>query len=86
MKNLSTVINVVLVPAVAVLFYMVLSGKNTPEPVKREINLPQASADGLSVAYVNMDTLQVYYNYYKELMEQFQAEAKSAEKRLLQTD
>lgn len=83
MKNLSSVLNIVLLAAVAVLFYLVLGSKSEPTQEAKVVTLPSAASEGLSVAYVNMDTLQVYYNYYKELMEEFQAEAKQAEEALL---
>ena len=83
MKNLSSVLNIVLLAAVAVLFYLVLGNKSEPTQEGKVVTLPTADGKGLSVAYVNMDSLQVYYNYYKELMEEFQAEAKSAEDALL---
>ena len=83
MKNLSSVLNIVLLAAVAVLFYLVLGSKSGPTQEAKVVTLPAANSEGLSVAYVNMDSLQVYYNYYKELMEEFQAEAKRAEEALL---
>lgn len=83
MKNLSSVLNIVLLAAVAVLFYLVLGSKSEPAQGAKVVTLPSAASEGLSVAYVNMDSLQVYYNYYKELMEEFQAEAKKAEEALL---
>ncbi len=83
MKNLSSVLNIVLLAAVAVLFYLVLGSKSEPIPEAKLVALPSVTSEGLSVAYVNMDSLQVYYNYYKELMEEFQAEAKRAEEALL---
>lgn len=83
MKNLSSVLNIVLLAAVAVLFYLVLGSKSEPAKEAKVVTLPSAASEGLSVAYVNMDSLQVYYNYYKELMEEFQAEAKKAEEALL---
>jgi outer membrane protein len=83
MKNLSSALNILLLVAVAVLFYLVLGTKGEPTQEAKVVTLPSAASEGLSVAYVNMDSLQVYYNYYKELMEEFQAEAKGAEEALL---
>jgi len=83
MKNLSGVLNVVLLAAVAVLFYLVLGNKNTTEEPVKEVTLPSVSATGLSVAYINMDTLQVYYNRFKNLREDFLKEAKQAEQILI---
>ncbi len=83
MKNLSGVLNVVLLAAVAVLFYLVLGNKNAVEDPVKAVNLPSVSETGLSVAYVNMDTLQVYYNHFKNLREGFLEEAKKAEQILI---
>lgn len=82
MKNVSNVINIVLLAAVAVLFFLVLSDQNQPVQEEKEVVLPPSDFEGLSIAYVNMDSLQVHYNYYKEIMEDFQAEAKQAEEAL----
>ena len=83
MKNLSSVLNVVLLAAVAVLFYLVLGGKTEPVEEAKVVTLAPKDSEKLSVAYVNMDSLQVYYNYYKQLLEEFQVDAKKAEKALL---
>ena len=81
MKNVSILLNVILLGAVSVLFYLVLgsqeSAEQTAEP--KVVTLPASDSEALSVAYVNMDSLQLYYNYYKELMEEFQEEAEKAE-------
>lgn len=69
MKNLSIVINIVLLAAVAVLFYLVLSGKSgssTPEVASLESSLDKIEGD-IAIAYVNSDTLLSKYDYFKDI-------------------
>ncbi|MEQ8685270.1 MAG: OmpH family outer membrane protein [Imperialibacter sp.] len=69
MKNLSTVLSVVLLAAVAVLFYLVLSNKNAssePEVASLDSSIDRISGD-LSIAYVNSDTLLSKYEYFKDI-------------------
>lgn len=71
MKRLSLVLNVVLFALVAVLFYLHFSeGKATPAAgVNRDI----ASGGGgtsLSIAYVNVDSLEAHYGYFQKKREE----------------
>ncbi|CAD5250759.1 MULTISPECIES: OmpH family outer membrane protein [unclassified Imperialibacter] len=69
MKNLSTVLSVVLLAAVAVLFYLVLSNKaasSEPELANLDSSIDRISGD-LSIAYVNSDTLLSKYEYFKDI-------------------
>ncbi|WOK08826.1 OmpH family outer membrane protein [Imperialibacter roseus] len=69
MKNLSTVLSVVLLAAVAVLFYLVLSNKSAssdPEVASLDSSIDRISGD-LSIAYVNSDTLLSKYEYFKDI-------------------
>ncbi|MFO7940945.1 MAG: OmpH family outer membrane protein [Bacteroidales bacterium] len=61
MKKLSLVLNLVLVIAVAALFYLHFGG--TPEPVKGSVEGTQTTSD-FQVAYVNIDTLIANYQMY----------------------
>jgi outer membrane protein len=68
-KNLSTVLSVVLLAAVAVLFYLVLSNKSAssePEVASLDSSIDRISGD-LSIAYVNSDTLLSKYEYFKDI-------------------
>jgi outer membrane protein len=68
-KNLSTVLSVVLLAAVAVLFYLVLSNKSTSpetEVASLDSSIDRISGD-LSIAYVNSDTLLSKYEYFKDI-------------------
>tara|TARA_R110002012_G_scaffold160472_1_gene322369 strand:- start:11260 stop:11907 length:648 start_codon:yes stop_codon:yes gene_type:complete len=68
-KNLSTVLSIVLLAAVAVLFYLVLSNKSAssdPEVASLDSSIDRISGD-LSIAYVNSDTLLSKYEYFKDI-------------------
>ncbi|MCT4623702.1 MAG: OmpH family outer membrane protein [Schleiferiaceae bacterium] len=83
MKNASGIVSIILLISVGILFFLVLDKDKSKGEEPKVVTLPPSNSEGLSIAYVDMDSLQVYYNYYKELMEEFQAEAKRAEEALL---
>jgi outer membrane protein len=60
MKNLSLILNIVLLVAVAVLFYLHFS---SAKPVASEGS--SVAPGDLSVAYINSDTVLKYYDYLK---------------------
>ena len=73
MKNLSLVLNVVLLVAVIVLYVLYFKGSsNAP---KTSLSDTTALAD-VRVAYVNLDTLNKYDEYMKSNEEKFKAKAK----------
>lgn len=83
MKNLNTILNVVLLVAVAVLFglYFNLKG-DTTKPAT-----PLATADSVAVmpiAYVNVDSLLTNYYYSRDLNEQILRKTESAQATLNQ--
>lgn len=67
MKNLNSIINVVLAIAIAVLFYLHFSsGKKT-----KIANAAKAScAKGCIIAYFEMDSVQNHFEYYKEIIKE----------------
>ncbi len=76
MKNLSLILNVVLLVAVIVLYVLYFKGNsNTP---KTSLSDTTALAD-VRVAFVNVDTLNKYYEYLKVNEEKFAAKAKKYE-------
>src|SRR5690349_11497609 len=75
MKNASLILNIVLLVAVGVLFYLHFSSSR-----------PAAAADGsavepgdLNVAYINSDTVLKYYDYLKVNKEQLEEKGKKME-------
>jgi outer membrane protein len=70
MKNLSLILNIVLLVAVAVLYFFHFSGSKGSAPAG------SASAPGdLTIAYINSDTVLKYYDYHKATMEIMNAKA-----------
>ena len=73
MKNLSITLNVVLLVAVAILFYLVLSEPKITEPVSKVSTEDTTSAtSGLKIAYINTDTLWANYDLVKVLREELE--------------
>lgn len=69
MKNASLIINAVLVVAVIILFWLVLSNK-TNNSVKLAVNGKSAFTKGkLPIAYVNIDSLLLNYQFAKDANE-----------------
>ena len=64
MKNLSVVLNVVLVVAVAILYFVQFSGKGEADKVKT------VAGEG-AVVYINTDSLLSNYNFSRDLNEKF---------------
>ena len=71
MKNLSLILNAVLIAAVGVLFYLHFSvrGNTKPGPARAE-GLSIAQPD-VPIVYVNIDTLLHNYEYFKDMQEDF---------------
>jgi outer membrane protein len=71
MKNLSLILNAVLIVAVAVLFYLHFSAKGSAKqgPAKAEsVNIYQPD---VPIVYVNIDTLLNNYEYFKDIQDDF---------------
>lgn len=81
MKNLSITLNAVLLIAVAILFYMVLSEPNNAESQNTIINKDSTTTEqSLKIAFINTDTLWEKYDLVKVLrseLESKQAQFKS---------
>ena len=70
MKNLNYIINGVLAVAVIILFIMQFSGKKESTVTRTFVNSDGSSTEAsLPVAYVNVDSLLLNYNYAKDLYE-----------------
>ena len=79
MKNISLVLNVVLLGAVAFLYVKVYSGNEEarPAPVMTGGSMP---ADG--IVFINSDTLLEHYTFFKDLKKDFEAKQDSIDKML----
>lgn len=60
MKNLSLILNAILFVAVAVLYFLFLSGKKDGSATS--VKAPS----GLKIAYINSDSVLKYYDYFKD--------------------
>ncbi len=79
MKNLSIVLNIILIIAVAILY--VLHFSNKAETVA-EKEAKVVDLDDLAIAYVNTDSVLQNYDFFKELSDEFEAKQKKAETNL----
>ena len=80
MKNLSLVLNAVLLALVGYLYYVHFSGKKA-DPAASAIILPPSMDHGVKIAYVNIDTLSAKYewlNAQNKALEQKLKEIESA--------
>jgi outer membrane protein len=83
MKNFLLPLNILLAIAVAVLFYLHFNQK----PAKVEVQGKTESTDSLvqnelKIAYVDLDSIQENYNYYKEKMDDFDRKKEGADRDL----
>jgi outer membrane protein len=83
MKNFLLPLNIILALAVAVLFYLHFNQK----PAKVEVKSTTGSTDSLvqnelKIAYVDLDSIQENYNYYKEKMDDFDRKKEGADRDL----
>ncbi|MEP2771795.1 MAG: OmpH family outer membrane protein [Fulvivirga sp.] len=74
MKNLSLVLNIVLIIAVAILFYFQFKSSESPAEEKSIM-----SSAAYSVAYINSDSVLQNYDYFAELQEDLQAKSQKLE-------
>ena len=80
MKNLTTVLLVVLIVAVGGLYFMEFTGGTGAEQAENtDVNTEPLD---LSVAYVNSDTLLNHYHFFEELTEQLDTKRAALEKEL----
>jgi outer membrane protein len=73
MKNLSLVLNIVLLVAVVVLFYLHFSG---PKSQTAASGSDSSLAYDMKIAYINSDTVLKYYDYLKVNKEKLEAKGK----------
>ncbi len=73
MKNLSLVLNIVLLVAVAVLFFLHFSGPKAETAASGE----SVAAGDLKIAYINSDTVLKYYDYLKVSKEKLEEKTKA---------
>jgi outer membrane protein len=69
MKNLSLIINAVLAVAIVVLFVLVLSNKSNSATKQSATGKDQVISGKLPIAYVNIDSLLLHYQFAKDANE-----------------
>lgn len=79
MKNLSLILNVVLLVAVTILYVLHFSG---PGKVESKSSSSDTSAVNLKVAYINSDSVLKHYDYLKINREQLEAKTKKMDQDL----
>ena len=84
MKNILLPLNILLLLAVAVLFYLHFSqGKPGASLPKAAVTGDSAKASpSLRIAYVDLDSIQEKYDYYKEKMNDFERKKENADRDL----
>src|SRR5210317_68403 len=83
MKNLSSVLNVILLIAVAFLFFKVFSSNETSNESSSAFENGEEQ-NSLRIAYIDMDTLKATFSYYGELNDEMEKEMESAQQYLEQ--
>ncbi len=81
MKNLSVALNLVLLVAVGVLYFLHFKKPSATTPVvelKKGVALPP-TAEAAQIAYVNTDTLAAKYEYFKNTLDNLQNRKKRLE-------
>lgn len=83
MKNFTIGLNIALVIAVAVLFYLQFSsgGSSKPGVVSGSKEVPQGN---FKIAYFEIDSIEAHFTYYKEVSNSIQAKAQENGKQLNQ--
>lgn len=79
MKNLSLILNVVLLVAVAILYVLHFSG---PGKVESKFSSSDTSVVNLKVAYINSDSVLKHYDYLKVNREQLEVKTKKMDQEL----
>ena len=69
MKNLSLIFNAILAIAVVILFILVLGNKSTTATKQLTQGKETASTGKLPIAYINVDSLLLHYQFAKEANE-----------------
>jgi len=84
MKNFLLPLNIILALAVAVLFYLHFNQKSATVDTRAGKGTTDSSAiqRELKIAYVDLDSIQENYNYYKEKMDEFERKKETADRDL----
>ena len=78
MKNVLLVINIVLICLVAYLYYLHFDEHKKPEAHLPQVNTENQRTEGSKVAYIDLDSLQNNYTYYKKIKADFERKQSAA--------
>jgi outer membrane protein len=81
MKNISLILNAVLLVAVGVLFYLHFSGRSS-ETSDSSSTTPGTIPSDIKIAYIKSDTVLKYYDFYKANSDAFESKQKKAQQAL----
>ena len=81
MKNISLILNAVLIVAVSILYYLHFYPNKTVTPV---MTMPFAVKGASNIVYVNVDTLLHNYEYYKKVKQDFDTKRSKVEEAITQ--
>lgn len=83
MKNFLLPLNIILLIAVAILYFLHFSGrKATVQGTQKTVAADSNGFKTLKIAYVDLDTIQEHYDYYKEKMNDFEKKKEKADRDL----
>ncbi len=71
MKNLSLVLNAVLIVAVGVLFYLHFSSGKAPDAKRPSVANISAGSTNMAIVYINIDSLLNNYTYFEDMQNEF---------------
>lgn len=83
MKQINTILNVILALAVTILFILYFKDANSEKSVSQKNKQPVMSqGNDIKIAYINSDTLYQYYNYYEDIVAGYKKKREKAERQL----
>ncbi len=78
MKNVLLIINIVLLCLVGYLYYLHFNSAKIPEVHSNPINAENRQKESSKVAYIDLDSLQSNYSYYKKIKTDFEQKQSAA--------
>lgn len=82
MKNIQTPLNIVMAVAILVLFYLHFSGRIPADAAAKDKSGQGTAGSVPKLAYVDLDSIQVKYKYYKQKMDEFESRKEGADREL----
>jgi len=83
MKSPLLIVNIVLAVAVAVLFFLHFKYHSTLTKISERVNIADTSKHkDLKIAYVDLDSIQIHYDYYKEKTSEFEKKKEAVDRDL----